>query len=425
MTATDAPHLMTSSTPPTHSARRKTATNVLSSLAAVFLLAGLMTGGYLCFSIWGTAIETRQHQEELRRQLTGLVENAAPQSDAAPAQPRTRLGFGHTLPRHGSLTSRDTNSLPVAPDPPRVARGEPIGVIDISSIGLSWVVVEGIGVTELRQGPGHFPDTPLPGYPGNSAIAGHRTTYGAPFSRINDIVPGDEITLTTTNGTFTYLAVETVIVNPDDYAEVASRFPDLSTLSLVSCHPKYSTRQRIIVHAVLERDKAQFEQRLGAAVTAEAPGNGQHPGNLPQSAESTTDDDIPTTATSQPITSTEEQPRLDDVIDDTGDSSITWTRSPSAPIWARSSLVAVAVADAGVTPAIDLETFDPGFDLSGESLVALLMWSAVVCLLMVAIAVGSQIRRWRVIVVPLAVATTCVASFFMFSSVHAILPAGS
>ena len=83
------------------------------------------------------------------------------------------------------------------------------------------------------------------------ALAGHRTTHGAPFSRIDEIDPGDEIILTTPTGEHRYISVGTAIVGPADYSEISTQWPTIPTLSLVSCHPKYSTRQRIIVHAVL------------------------------------------------------------------------------------------------------------------------------------------------------------------------------
>ena len=72
--------------------------------------------------------------------------------------------------------------------------------IHIPKIGLDRAVVQGVGVPDLRKGPGHYPDSPMPGQLGNAAIAGHRTTYGAPFNRIDELAPGDEITIVTVVG---------------------------------------------------------------------------------------------------------------------------------------------------------------------------------------------------------------------------------
>ncbi len=63
-----------------------------------------------------------------------------------------------------------------------------LGKIEIPKIGLSAYVIEGVGVDDLKNGPGHYPDTPLPGQKGNAAIAGHRSTYGAPFANVDDLI---------------------------------------------------------------------------------------------------------------------------------------------------------------------------------------------------------------------------------------------
>src|SRR3546814_8717472 len=74
-----------------------------------------------------------------------------------------------------------------------VPEGTAIAHIRIPKIGVDETIIEGVSLADLKHGPGHFPETPLPGQEGNAAIAGHRTTYGAPFNRINELVPGDEI----------------------------------------------------------------------------------------------------------------------------------------------------------------------------------------------------------------------------------------
>jgi sortase A len=111
------------------------------------------------------------------------------------------------------------------------------------------VVVEGTDTAELQQGPGHYPGTPLPGEAGNSAIAGHRTTYLHPFYNLDQLVPGDEITVTTLQGVFDYDVTSSEIVDPSDVAVV----DDTTTpqLTLTTCNPRFSARQRLVVHAAL------------------------------------------------------------------------------------------------------------------------------------------------------------------------------
>ena len=109
-----------------------------------------------------------------------------------------------------------------------------------------------MAVPDLRKGPGHYPDSPMPGQIGNAAIAGHRTTYGAPFNRIDELAPGDEITVLTTSGTFRYSVTGQLIVSPKQ-TEVLNATPD-ATLTLTTCNPKYSARERLVVQARLEAD---------------------------------------------------------------------------------------------------------------------------------------------------------------------------
>ncbi|MGH9919645.1 MAG: class E sortase, partial [Nitrososphaerales archaeon] len=111
------------------------------------------------------------------------------------------------------------------------------------------VVVEGTGESDLQLGPGHYVGTPLPGQPGNAAIAGHRTTYGAPFYDLNELTPGDMIYVTTTQGRFQYRVQQTLVVNPSDTSVVADSATN--ELTLTTCNPRFSSTTRLIVHAML------------------------------------------------------------------------------------------------------------------------------------------------------------------------------
>ncbi len=133
--------------------------------------------------------------------------------------------------------------------------GDPLGRIRMPSIGVSEVFVEGTGTSDLRRGPGHYPATPLPGQRGTVAIAGHRTTYGAPFHDVDDLDRGDRIELAMPYGRFTYRVERTRIV-PPTATEVTDRV-SYDRLVLSACHPLYSAAQRIIVFARLERAEAR------------------------------------------------------------------------------------------------------------------------------------------------------------------------
>lgn len=140
-------------------------------------------------------------------------------------------------------------------DPPkRVVRKEPLrgdalGKLLIPSIGVSEYVVEGTDADNLRKGPGHYPDTPLPGQHGTSAIAGHRTTYGAPFRKLDKLKRNDRIVVELPYGTFVYRVDRTQIV--DDSALWVTRKVGHDQLVLTACHPLYSAAQRIVAFARL------------------------------------------------------------------------------------------------------------------------------------------------------------------------------
>jgi sortase A len=136
----------------------------------------------------------------------------------------------------------------------RTHAGDPLGHIRIPRIGLSTVVVDGTEAPELRTGPGHYPATPLPGEHGTVGIAGHRTTYGAPFRKIDRLRPGDPIELAMPYGRFTYRVERTRIVPPTAVWVTDGRAYDRLVLS--ACHPLYSAAKRIVVFARLERAAA-------------------------------------------------------------------------------------------------------------------------------------------------------------------------
>jgi sortase A len=132
-------------------------------------------------------------------------------------------------------------------------RGDPVGRLKMPAIDRSYVVVEGTDLGDLRKGPGHYPKTPLPGQHGTSAIAGHRTTYGAPFRHINEVKKRDRIILEMPYGTFVYRVERTQVV--DDSALWVTKKVDHDRLVLTACHPLYSAAQRIVAFARLTERK--------------------------------------------------------------------------------------------------------------------------------------------------------------------------
>jgi sortase A len=133
----------------------------------------------------------------------------------------------------------------------QLADGDPLTRIKIPSIGVDTVVVEGTSASALRAGAGHYPDTPLPCEQGNVAIAGHRTTYGKPFSELDKLKSGDVIILETPVGSCTYeITVTPKVILPTDLSVVANT-PDQQLLTLTTCHPRGSAAKRLYVQATL------------------------------------------------------------------------------------------------------------------------------------------------------------------------------
>lgn len=129
--------------------------------------------------------------------------------------------------------------------------GDAIGRISLPSLDRRYFVIEGTETDDLRKGPGHYADTPLPGQRGTVAIAGHRTTYGAPFRTIDQLKPKNKIKVEMPYGTFVYRVEKTKIVEPTDLSVL--RKVRYNRLILSACHPLYSAAQRIIVFARLQK----------------------------------------------------------------------------------------------------------------------------------------------------------------------------
>jgi len=134
---------------------------------------------------------------------------------------------------------------------PRLREGEGIGRIEIPRIDQDIVIVQGTDTASLQKGPGHYKSTSLPGQPGTVAIAGHRTTYLAPFRKINEIKDGDEIRIEMPYAAFTYVVEKHEIVDPGDVEIIEP--VGYERLVLTACHPLYSAAQRYVIFAKLSR----------------------------------------------------------------------------------------------------------------------------------------------------------------------------
>jgi sortase A len=169
------------------------------------------------------------------------------------AEPTTTTSTTTTTTSTTTTTTTTTVSLPVPIAPPSDARGAEnnpqLGRIVIPKIGLDAELHEGIRLTTLDRGPGHWPGTAMPGQIGNVVVAGHRTSHGAEFRHLDALAPGDEVHFSTADGTFTYRVTGTQIVTPDALWIVDQT--DTPTATLFACHPLGSTAKRIVVNLAL------------------------------------------------------------------------------------------------------------------------------------------------------------------------------
>ncbi len=221
----------------------------VGGVGKTLIAVGLLMFGFVAYQLWGTGIETARAQSSLEKQFEELLADT-PTTTAAPT---------NTTPVDSVPTdSVPADSVPVtvapapAPELPPISEGDPIARIEIPRIGVGKWVVAGVEKSDLKKGPGHYPETPLPGQLGNSAIAGHRTTFGQPFFDVDQLEVGDEIIVTTLTGRFVYRVTGQEIVSPNDYQVIATADPTVATLTLTSCHPKYTARERIIVYSELD-----------------------------------------------------------------------------------------------------------------------------------------------------------------------------
>lgn len=171
-----------------------------------------------------------------------------PTTTTTTAAPTTTLPPTTTVPPQ---TLPEQPSEPIAPpaDPRAIEDQILLGGIAIPTLGVDEPLLEGIRLTTLDNGPGHWPGTAMPGEVGNVVVAAHRTSHGGPFRNIDQLVAGDTVVFTTEAGETEYTVTNTQIVNPDAIWIVDPT--DTATATLFACHPPGSVSQRIVVNLEL------------------------------------------------------------------------------------------------------------------------------------------------------------------------------
>jgi sortase (surface protein transpeptidase) len=231
---------------------------LLRGVGQTLITFGLIALLFVAYELWVTDLLAAQQQDRLSEEIQQHWRDAptVPPPETAPS---------------------DVPAPAPAPAPIEVSLGEPFAVLHIPRLGADWsrVVVEGAAEVQLAQGPGHYIGTALPGQQGNFAMAGHRVGRGSPFLDLDQMLPGDPIVVETAGDWFVYRVIGEVatgdfagdpsgipgqeIVGPADVAVISptpggagTDPPTGAYLTLTTCHPKFSAKQRLIIHARLD-----------------------------------------------------------------------------------------------------------------------------------------------------------------------------
>ncbi|MED7928697.1 class E sortase [Nonomuraea sp. LP-02] len=203
----------------------------LRALGETSITAGLILMLFCAYLLWGTGAYTQSQQLLLQRELEA----------ARAAGERGRLD--------------------------RIDLGRAVALLGIPRLGpgYRYAIVEGVGADQLRKGPGHYPGSALPGQVGNFVVSGHRTTFAAPFNRLDELERGDEIVVDAREARYTYRVTSQDVVEPDEVdvlAPVPGK-PDIrpirAYITLSTCHPEFSAAQRLIVYGVLKETQLRKE----------------------------------------------------------------------------------------------------------------------------------------------------------------------
>lgn len=255
---------------------RHRADRLILRLGVSLLMTGYLIFSFVGYTLWGTGLAEKRAQHSLEAQFAEVLATVPAFELPAPSE---EGGTTVVDPREISYVTGNTAS---------VSSGAPIASLWIPKISVEKTVVHGTRFSHLKTGPGHFEHSAMFGHTGNAAIAGHRTTYGAPFERLDELTIDDRVWVRTVEGQFEYRVMEKRVVRPTEVSVVARTADPL--LTLVTCHPKYSASTRLIVRAELVGEPV--ESRIGGDLDegqpAAAPGSRTTASSITASTTSTT-----------------------------------------------------------------------------------------------------------------------------------------
>ncbi|MEY2401189.1 MAG: sortase [Ilumatobacteraceae bacterium] len=370
---------------------------VIGGIGRTLIALGLLMFAFVAYQLWGTGIQTAQAQRTLSREFYKLVSTTEP---ATTAPSTTGVTTFDTTPTTDPAPPSTTVAPVLAPAKPIPAAEEGVARLIIPRMDLNRIVVEGATADALTKGPGHFPETPLPGQLGNAAIAGHRTTHLHPFFDIDQLQPGDEITVVTLNGRYVYHVTGTEIVGPEDYAAVIPTTDvTKATLTLVSCTPRYSAKNRIVVRSELVPDQSDPLTDAAPVVSAA----------LPDDSAITLPDDGPITV-------------VDTVAPEVTAAAVSTTVQTAPPDTVAAATVPAVAAGSVTPPAATPDAFSDGWFSDSSAITPAIMWGLVLAVVAYGIYwISRRFRRYWVGALA-GFVPFIVVLYFFYENINRLLP---
>lgn len=225
--------------------RRGTGTRILGVTGELMITLGVLGLLFVVWEVWWTGLDANREAQAIEDDFHTRLEQLEPEAAPEEQDRCQQLADGASAACPEQMSAIDSGAMAVLYAP---------------AMGADWSAPVRSGVDDATLntgGLGHYPDTQLPGEAGNFAVAGHRLTYGDVLRDQDQLSPGDEIYVESPDGYYTYEVYETQVVLPQQ-SEVILPVPgepgaqaDRSLLTLTTCHPLFSNRERLITHAEL------------------------------------------------------------------------------------------------------------------------------------------------------------------------------
>jgi sortase A len=229
--------------------------HVLSGVGEALITLGVLLALFVVWEVWWTDVVGAHQQQK-------IVESLPWQVPPVPVGVSDEGAMGPSTPTIPVIAEEDKNRTDDPPSGLTLQTGETFATMYVPRWGTDYVrpISEGVGRRDVldKLGIGHYPSTALPGGWGNFAVAGHRTTYGKPFNRIEELVEGDVIVVRTESTWYVYHVTDHDIVYPTFTAAIApvpghqGEAADGRYITLTTCHPKYSASRRYVVYGILD-----------------------------------------------------------------------------------------------------------------------------------------------------------------------------